>query len=435
MAGEVAVKTHGLYKRYQVYRRPADRLKQALIRSGAYYREKHALHPLDLTIGPGEMVGIIGRNGSGKSTLLQLLCGTLTPSGGELEVNGRISALLELGAGFNPEFTGKENVKLNAAILGLSEPEIAQKYDDIIAFSGLSAEDIAQPVRTYSSGMYVRLAFAVAASVEPDIFIVDEALAVGDEAFQRKCYARIRELQSRGTTVLFVSHSPRAILELCDRAIWLDGGHLILDDTPKYVLSRYQRFLYAPEEEQASYLHALRHDREHREERIAEEPTAPGFLPSLKVETTVVYAPNGAEIQHVRLQDEEDAIVNVLETGKTYRLCYDVTFDEAAKDVRFGMLIKGISGMEIGGASMMSDTLAKVEAGQRVEVRIKFVNRLLEGTYFINCGCSAKRGEERTFLHRIHDALMFKVISDSDHNATGTIDFSPSYHVDIADHA
>ncbi len=221
-------------KRYKIYDRPQDRLKQTLLRGKrCYFREHEALKPLSLTIDRGETVGIVGQNGSGKSTLLQMVCGTLNPSGGEMHINGRLSALLELGAGFNPEFTGRENIILNASILGLSEKEIEEKYQDIVAFSGLESDLLSRPVKTYSSGMYVRLAFSVAIAVEPDILVVDEALAVGDEAFQRKCYARIAEMQARGVTILFVSHAPNLIMELCSRAILLDGGELLMDAAPR----------------------------------------------------------------------------------------------------------------------------------------------------------------------------------------------------------
>lgn len=221
---DVAIKVSNLSKCYQIYDKPQDRLKQGLWRGRKqFYREFWALRDVSFEVNRGETVGVIGRNGSGKSTLLQMICGTLTPTTGEIEVNGRVAALLELGAGFNPEFTGRENVYLNAAIMGLSQQEIERRFDAIAAFADIG-EFIEQPVKTYSSGMYVRLAFAVATSVEPDILIVDEALSVGDIAFQNKCMMRIKKLKDQGTNVLFVSHDLSTLQMICDRVIWLHDG-------------------------------------------------------------------------------------------------------------------------------------------------------------------------------------------------------------------
>ena len=207
MSSEVAISVRSLSKCYQMYDKPRDRLLQMVCRGRRqYYREFWALHNLSFDVGKGEVVGIIGNNGAGKSTLLQLICGTLHPTAGSVAVQGRIAALLELGAGFNPEFSGRENVYLSATVMGLSTGEIDARYEQIVAFSGI-ADFINQPVKTYSSGMYVRLAFAVATSVEPDTLIIDEALSVGDGEFARKSFDRIMELKKRGSTILFCSHS------------------------------------------------------------------------------------------------------------------------------------------------------------------------------------------------------------------------------------
>ncbi|MEO5344465.1 MAG: ABC transporter ATP-binding protein, partial [Gammaproteobacteria bacterium SHHR-1] len=220
----VQIRVSDLGKAYQIYARPQDRLKQFLARGRRrYFREFWALQGIDLEVRKGEVIGIIGRNGAGKSTLLQLLCGTLNPTQGEIEVQGRIAALLELGAGFNPEFSGRENVFLNAAIMGLSQQEIERCYPAIAEFAGIG-DFIDQPVKTYSSGMFVRLAFAVATSVDPDILIIDEALSVGDGAFARKSFDRIMQLKEKGATILFCSHSMYQIDALCDRALWLERG-------------------------------------------------------------------------------------------------------------------------------------------------------------------------------------------------------------------
>jgi lipopolysaccharide transport system ATP-binding protein len=239
----IAIRVNNLSKCYQLYNQPADRLKQFLWRGKRqYFREFWALHDVSFEVGHGEVLGIIGRNGAGKSTLLQLLCSTLTPTSGNVEVHGRIAALLELGAGFNPEFTGRENVFMSAAILGLSPKEIEDRYEEIVDFSGIR-DFIDQPVKTYSSGMYVRLAFSVATSVDPDILIVDEALSVGDGEFARKSFDRIRAMKEAGKTILFCSHSLYQVEAFCDRVLWLDRGNMKLCGEPQTVIQSYGMFL------------------------------------------------------------------------------------------------------------------------------------------------------------------------------------------------
>ena len=249
---DVAIRVSGLSKCFQLYDGPGHLLKQLLMGRLArlvgrtppqYFREFWALKGLDFTVRRGETVGIVGRNGAGKSTLLQILCGTLTPTAGQVDIRGRVAALLELGAGFNPEFSGRENVYLNGAILGISREEISRRFADIEAFADIG-EFIDRPVKSYSSGMYVRLAFAVSACVEPDVLIVDEALAVGDAKFQAKCFRRFEELVSRGTTILLVTHSTEQITRHCDRAILLEGGVVHQEGPPKDVANTYLDLLF-----------------------------------------------------------------------------------------------------------------------------------------------------------------------------------------------
>lgn len=243
MSSSPAIHAQKLGKTYQLYNRPIDRLRQMLARNNRrYYREFAALNDVSFELGKGEVLGLVGRNGAGKSTLLQLICGTLTPSSGSVAVHGRIAALLELGAGFNPEFTGRENIYLNASILGLDKAEIDERYDAIVDFSGI-ADFIHQPVKTYSSGMYVRLAFSIATSVDPDILVIDEALSVGDGAFARKSFDRIMQLRDKGATILFCSHSMYQIEALCTRALWLEKGTIQQAGDPAKVVARYQSFL------------------------------------------------------------------------------------------------------------------------------------------------------------------------------------------------
>jgi len=240
-----AIEAHGLGKCYGLYARPGDRLKQLLWgRWRNYSREFWALQNVDLAIKPGEVVGIVGRNGAGKSTLLQMLCGTMPPTTGSLQVNGRVAALLELGAGFNPEFTGIENVFMNAAILGMKHQEVKDRLEEILSFADIG-EFVHQPVKTYSSGMFMRLAFAVATSVEPDILVIDEALSVGDGAFARKSFDRIMGLKEAGKTILFCSHSMYQVEALCSRAMWIEAGTLCMLGTAAEVTSAYQTSLNA----------------------------------------------------------------------------------------------------------------------------------------------------------------------------------------------
>lgn len=241
MCSDIAISVNNVSKHYHVYDKPLDRLKQGVFRGRKqFYKEFKALDNVSFNVKKGETVGVIGRNGSGKSTLLQMICGTLTPTGGDIRVGGRVAALLELGAGFNSEFTGRENVYMNAAILGLSKQEIDDRYDDIADFAGIG-DFIDQPVKTYSSGMYVRLAFSVAINVEPDILIVDEALSVGDINFQTKCMTAITRIQEKGATVLFVSHDIGTVKSLCTRCIYLNNGFVKMFGKAADVAEKYVR--------------------------------------------------------------------------------------------------------------------------------------------------------------------------------------------------
>lgn len=243
MFSDIALRAEGLGKTYHLYARPTDRLKQLFApRNKTYYRDFVAIGQVSFELRKGEVLGIVGTNGSGKSTLLQLICGVLEPTSGTVKANGRIAALLELGAGFNPEFSGRENIYLNATILGLSAAEIESKIEGIIDFSGVR-DFIDQPVKTYSSGMYVRLAFSIATSVEPDILVIDEALSVGDGAFARKSFDRIMQLKERGATILFCSHNIYQVEALCQRVLWLDKGKVRAFGESAAVCQQYNQFL------------------------------------------------------------------------------------------------------------------------------------------------------------------------------------------------
>jgi lipopolysaccharide transport system ATP-binding protein len=405
-AGPVAIRMRGLSKTYAIYDNPRQRFRQLLWPGKKkFFREVTAIRDVDLDIHGAETVGIVGRNGSGKSTLLKMVCGTIARSSGELEVSGHIAPLLTLGTGFDPEFTGRENVHLNAAILGLPPREIEARMDSIIDFAAIG-DFFDQPVKYYSSGMYSRLAFAVAINSDPDILVVDEVLAVGDEAFTRKCFARIEQIKSNGSTILFVSHSASMVIELCDRAVLLEGGERLLTSDPKTVVARYHRLLYAPESKRQDIIDEIRSIDEGQidssetnltdgppqiqlDRTGKDEPEDLGaFVPGLVSESVVEYVQLGAKIENPRLLDPGGNQVNVLRPGLTYEYTYDVQFDEPAHAVRFGMMLKMPTGFEIGGQASHSAGcgIEFVDAGSTAHITFRFNPRLTAGSYFLNAG-------------------------------------------------
>jgi lipopolysaccharide transport system ATP-binding protein len=439
---EIAIKLDSLSKCFQIYNKPHHRLIQGLIGvKKQYFKEFWALKDVSFEIRKGEAVGIIGRNGSGKSTLLQIICGTLASTSGKVDVNGRVAALLELGAGFNPEFTGRENVYMNAAILGLSRDEIDAKYDDIVAFADIG-EFVEQPVKTYSSGMMVRLAFAVAINVDPEILIVDEALSVGDELFQRKCFSRIETIRASGATILFVSHSGAQIIELCDRAILMDSGEKLAVGIPKQMVGRYQQLLYAPADKREAIREQIRHkagqfgtavdSTENKTDGdlvsdLYTQEQQERFDPELKSSSTIEYESQGAYIESPAVLTLAGERVNNLISGKTYRYTYAVRFTESVSNVRFGMLIKTISGVELGGATSdksSANGIMIVKKGALIHVEYRFTCLLNPGMYFLNAGVSGNVLGEVKHLHRIIDAFCFRVVGDFAGYSTGIIDFA-----------
>jgi len=446
---DFAIKVENLGKCFQIYDQPRDRLKQFIlprlqkvlgIQPKQYYQEFWAVNNLCFEVEKGETVGIIGRNGSGKSTLLQMICGTLNPTSGSIKTNGRIAALLELGSGFNPEFTGRENVYMNAALLGLSRQETDERFGNIVAFAEIG-EFIEQPVKTYSSGMMVRLAFAVAINVDPEILIVDEALSVGDELFQRKCFSRIEAIRAKGATILFVSHSGGQIVELCDRAVLMDKGEKLAVGQPKQIVGRYQKLLYAPAEARESIREQIRRMDEfpttsekpiddaktnlvkHAEHVQAQQES---FDPNLKPSSTIEYESQGAYIETPVVLTLSGEKVNNLVRGKTYRYAYTVRFTKSVSNVRFGMLIKTTSGVELGGgasASSARDSLAYVQSGAVYQVEFRFRCTLNTSVYFLNAGVLGDMNGNETYLHRLVDAAMFRVLPDSENLTTGVVDF------------
>jgi lipopolysaccharide transport system ATP-binding protein len=442
---DIAICVENLSKSYQLYPAPADRLKQFIIPrikrftggpEKSYYRDFWALRHLSFEISKGETVGIVGRNGSGKSTLLQIIAGTISPTEGHVSTNGRTAALLELGSGFNPEFTGRENVFLNGAVLGLSRNEIESKFDDIAAFAEIG-EFLHQPLRTYSSGMVLRLAFSVAINVAPDILIVDEALAVGDEAFQRKCFARLNTFRESGGTILFVSHAGGLIVELCNRAILLDKGEQLLMSNPKDVVNQYHKLIFAPsgrvvtlrEEIRAKKAEVPRDDQEVRE--VATPPEEEEierhalFDPGLLPKSTTRYENRGASIEDAEIRTPGGRRVNFLCRGDEYVYSYTVRFQKEVRNVLFGMLIKTVTGFELGGAlsSPHQTAIPQIQKGSIVHVAFRFQCLLTPGMYFMNAGVQGNVDGEDSYLDRIIDALAFRVQPEAAMLNTAIVDF------------
>lgn len=450
------IRAEGLSKCYRIYGDPADRLKQKVLPhlqrllrlpQAQYFREFWALNNVSFEVRRGETVGIIGRNGSGKSTLLQMICGTLEPTQGDVRSTGRIAALLELGAGFNPEFTGRENVFLNATVLGLRATEIHKKFSEIEEFADIG-QFIDQPVKHYSSGMFARLAFAVAISVEPEILIVDEALAVGDEPFQRKCFARIEEIKRNGGSILLVSHSASNIVALCDRAILLDRGERLFTGAAKIAVNWYKKIFNASPEAVESVRAELRGLDRNGQPPAQNSPepgvatiqadatdvtlkardvpltsVTSGYDPNLLSKSCLVYETNGATIQNPRIETLEGDTVNELVRGGRYKICYEVLIDESHPSVYFRCMIKTISGIELGGGHYpkLKNEGYKTAAGELVSLTFEFDCQLNAGTYFINCGVS---DNTRSF-HRILDALAFRVNTAEDNSfSIGLIDLA-----------
>ncbi|WP_306079419.1 ABC transporter ATP-binding protein [Oceanimonas sp. CHS3-5] len=430
------IKVDEVFKSFITTQSPWTLIKRHLLNKGNA-PSFQALKDISFHADAGETVGIVGHNGSGKSTLLQIICGVMQPDSGDVTVNGRVAALLELGSGFNPEFTGRENVYFNAMLLGLNRQEIDTIFDQIVEFSGIG-NFLEQPVKTYSSGMMLRLAFSVIIHTNPKILVVDEALAVGDDAFQRKCYVKLKQLQADGVTLLFVSHSAGQIIDLCDRAILLDHGEIVMTGEPKQVVHNYHKLLHIEQKDREQFREYLKSGKYNIAYTSSDESctlqkqthcSASLLDTAMLPETTVWYESRGAQLSHPHLQTMNGKPVNILESGQRYRYCYDVTFDQEAFEVGFGMLIKSCSGQAIGGFTTTRNhnrRIPYVAAGSHYTIIFEFDCLLRNGTYFLNCGCSALINGERAFLHRGVDVAMFQVISESE-DATGIMDLGAAF--------
>jgi lipopolysaccharide transport system ATP-binding protein len=422
MNNDIAIRVQGLSKCYQIYTNPADRLKQFIFPrikrllgkpSAPYYREFWALENISFTVKRGETVGILGSNGSGKSTLLQIICGTLSPTGGAVQTHGRIAALLELGSGFNPDFTGRENVYLNAAVLGLSLDEINKRYDDIVDFADVG-EFINQPVKTYSSGMVVRLAFAVQSQIEPDILIVDEALSVGDVKFQAKCFDRLRQLKENGTSILLVTHSSEQVVSHCTAALLLNKGKQIELGEPKRVVNRYMDLLFGKDSNQAkdqtTEISALVQQASNIELSYTSDVFASriGYNPH-----EYRWGDKKALILDYKLLADGELYPAAVSTGQKIDLSIAVKFFASIFRPILGVTIKTKEGITVYGAN--SETLRQSDlsnAGAEntsIEMKISFLCDLAYGDYFISLGLASKHGEEVIPHDRRYDSIHLQV--------------------------
>lgn len=401
----------GIGKVYKLYQRPLHRMAEALIpkMDGKYHQQFHALKNVNLVIEKGQTFGVIGKNGSGKSTLLQIICGILQPSYGELEVSGRISALLELGAGFNPEFSGRDNVFLNGSILGVERAEMEKRLDDILAFADIG-HFIDQPVKTYSSGMYVRLAFAVAINVEPDILIVDEALSVGDIAFQAKCFAKFQEFQKKGVTILFVTHSMDLVSRYCDRAILLNEGQIIKAGAAKDVVDEYNRRIVN--------LTADTDEPKPDEDRDQKEA-----LTSHMKKSEVAYQLNPnenrygngkAEIIEMGIDSLDPQAQYSFVHGKRYRFWFKTLFKEDMENPVTAFTIKDTKGFDITGTNTLFKNIetGSVKKGAVLLTEFEHAMMLNPGGYLLSFGCAGFENGDYVVYDRRYDVITFDVISE-----------------------
>ena len=413
---KTAICARQITKMYKLYQKPQDRLKEAFgLSSKKLYKENYALKGIDLTIKQGETVGIIGTNGSGKSTILKIITGVLNPTSGSLTVNGRISALLELGAGFNMEYNGIENIYLNGTMMGFSQKEIDEKLEDILAFADIG-DYVYQPCKTYSSGMFVRLAFAVAINIEPEILIVDEALSVGDVFFQAKCYHKFEEFKKMGKTILFVSHDLSSIAKYCDRVILLNKGTLLGEGRPKEMIDTYKRVLVGQYSEDSGT---------EEEGQASKKTEAAGIN-----EKALEYGTKAGEILEFTLLDEKGIKTNAIIKGEIFRLQMTVKFHEKVQAPIFAFTIKDKQGTELTGTNTMVEKafLSSVEKGE--VKRITFTQKvdLQGGEYLISLGVTGYEEDKFQVYHRLYDVLNLTVVSEK--NTVGYYDCNSKIEIE-----
>ena len=423
MAEDIAISVNDVSKMYKLYDNPMDRLKESLgLSRKKKYKEHYALNHVSFQVKKGETVGIIGTNGSGKSTILKIITGVLSPTAGEVSVNGRISALLELGAGFNGEYSGIENVYLNGSMIGFSREEIDAKLQSILDFADIG-DFVYQPVKTYSSGMFVRLAFAVAINIDPEILIVDEALSVGDVFFQAKCYRKFEEFKEMGKTILFVSHDLSSIGKYCDRVVLLNKGEKLAEGGAKEMVNLYRRVLVNQYEDA---------DQSENKEGSAAENGQSGnnasgenghdgqgsqklMKDSLNLNPQVLeYGSKLGEIVDFAIRDDTGMITNVIEKGKEFSVQMKVNFQADVSDPIFAFTLKDLKGTEITGTNTMYEhtPLKPQKAGDVREITFKQVMPREAGEYMLCLGCTGYKDGDFTVFHRLYDVCNLTVITD-----------------------
>ncbi len=419
---QVAISVNHLTKIYKLYDRNRDRLKEALhLGKNINFREHYALNDVSLEVNTGETVGIIGTNGSGKSTILKIITGVLNPSSGEVKINGRISALLELGAGFNMEFTGIENIYLNGTMIGFSEEEIDEKLDDILEFADIG-DFVYQKVKTYSSGMFVRLAFAVAINIDPEILIVDEALSVGDVFFQNKCYRKFEDFKKQGKTILFVSHDLSSVSKYCDRVILLEKGRKIGEGGPKEIIDMYKKVLVGQLDKQSDTGKSGKINTGSKwKDRMQLNPDKDEYGSGL------------AEFEDYCAYDKTGEITNTLIKGEEFTVKVRVRFFETIQDPILAVSFKNRQGTEITGTNTMFEKLNTGMPGPGDVMEATFTQNmsLQGGEYLVSLGCVGYREGEFTVYHRLYDVFNLTVISSKD--TTGFYDMDSVVTVTLKD--
>ena len=416
---EFAIRVKHLEKMYKLYNKPSDRLRETLgLRVPV--KEHYALKDVSFDVKRGETVGIIGTNGSGKSTILKIITGVLNPTKGEVEVDGRISALLELGAGFNMEYSGIENVYLNGTMMGFSREEIDARLQDILDFADIG-DFVYQPVKSYSSGMFVRLAFAVAINIDPEILIVDEALSVGDVFFQAKCYRKFDEFKAHGRTILFVSHDLSSIARYCDRVILLNKGVKLEEGSPKQMVDMYKQLLVGQDPAKAE------------EEKPAGQPKE-NWNSQFQVNPDMLeYGSRLAEIVDFAVLDEKGRCTNTIEKGSTFKIRMKVAFRETIQEPIMAFTFKDIKGTEITGTNTLFEKAAveHSDAGDVCTVTFTQDMYLQGGEYLLSFGCTGYKDGEFTVFHRLYDACNVTVVSAK--NTVGFYDMNSAVEIDCGE--
>lgn len=407
---DYAIKVEHVNKIYKLYGKPSDRFKEAMgLSKKVNYREHYALNDVSFNVRRGETVGIIGTNGSGKSTILKIITGVLNPSAGDIVVNGRISALLELGAGFNMEYTGIENVYLNGTMIGFSKEEIDEKLQDILDFADIG-DFVYQPVKTYSSGMFVRLAFAIAINIDPEILIVDEALSVGDVFFQSKCYKKFEEFKKLGKTILFVSHDLGSIAKYCDHVVLLNKGNKLAEGNPKEMIDLYKKVM-------VNQIDSVMSNENLQSMALDDSREKDEWKKSLTLNPDSLEYGNGlAEIIDFAIIDDNGMITNSVIKGNRFTIKMKVKFNQRIQDPIFAFTIKNLQGTEITGTNTMLERINFENPNEGDIFTASFTQQMdLQGRdYLLSFGCTGFHEGNFTVYHRLYDVCNITVISDKD---------------------